>query len=459
MCARAYSTGFVSLLFLLSFLAFYGHAGEGEEKARTGHYVANFKERHPLSTKVRERCYGKPQDDRKDAYKIEEVDVDVYVPEGYDGSEAYGLYIYISPDDYGGPWREYKDVMDKHKLIYAGGQKIGNKEDVAKRFGVPLDAVHNLCKQYNIDKRRIYISGTSGGGRCASMLGIGFSDVFMGAVPFVGCNGYRDIPIPDNKIKPGFNERPDPKLLQRAKTLCRFVLISGEKDFNLEGTKQVYEDYKRDRFRYIDFYNVSGMGHTPPAAEWLAKAIVFMDAPLEWMVLSEPASMVAGVKLDHFERYAKRLVPGKSVRGTLMRLQKYAEEEDEKGKEAAALIEAVKRYYRHEFERGEELCNKKPAAAVAHLELMADTFKGLPMEEKIEKRLDELTEDKTVKIGAKLREDFLELQVDIGEDGLTSKLRKKSERLAEKIGKLIEETENEGLKRELGRYREQLEAG
>src|SRR5207248_1721888 len=57
------------------------------------------------------------------------------------------------------------------------------------RMQKPLDAVHNLKKNYNIDEKRIYVAGFSAGGEIASTILAAWSDVFRGGV-FMNAGGF-----------------------------------------------------------------------------------------------------------------------------------------------------------------------------------------------------------------------------------------------------------------------------
>ena len=86
-----------------------------------------------------------------------------------------------------------------------------------------------MRQRFNVDPRRVYISGFSGGGRVASCLGVAYADIFSGAMPFMGVNFYRDVPAPHGK-KFRLNYLPHKDLLAIAKKDGRFVLVTGSDD-------------------------------------------------------------------------------------------------------------------------------------------------------------------------------------------------------------------------------------
>ena len=250
-----------------------------------------FTERSPLSpvASVTQRFRVKlnhPPDD----YNLADESFEVYVPASYDGSEPYGLLVWINAGESGAPPAEYLPVLDEHKLIWLGANRSGNPRSFWHRAGLALDALYNATQQYNIDPMRTYVSGLSGGGRSASRVGLVYADHFAGAFSIVGTDFFTRLPHPDSKQNaveqslvfwaPAFNP-PRPDVLRRAKRDGRYVLLTGEHDPNRDQTLVTYEyGYKRARFDHTTYLEVPDMGHTLPPAAWFAKGIEALDAPL-----------------------------------------------------------------------------------------------------------------------------------------------------------------------------------
>jgi hypothetical protein len=78
--------------------------------------------------------------------------------------------------------REYEPLLEKRKLLAVAAYKSGNSRNIFDRFRLAIDAVVNLQKRFNVDSRRIYVSGFSGGARTASMLAVAYADLF--SAPF-----------------------------------------------------------------------------------------------------------------------------------------------------------------------------------------------------------------------------------------------------------------------------------
>lgn len=259
----------------------------GETIARTGLYGVTFTERSPLSAvhevtaRFRLELPNPPAD-----YAIEDESFEVYVPESYDGSEAYGLLVWINAGPSGAPPSHYLPTLNQHKLIWVGANNSGNPRSFWHRAGLALDGLHNITKTYHIDPMRTYVSGVSGGGRSASRVGLIYADLFAGMFSLIGTDFFTRLPHPDNKemvLKfwaPKFNP-PLPQVIRRAKRDGRYVLLTGETDGNREQTQATYVfGYQRAKFDHVTYLEVPGMGHTLPPAEWFGRGIEALDAPL-----------------------------------------------------------------------------------------------------------------------------------------------------------------------------------
>lgn len=204
---------------------------------------------------------------------------DIIVPKKYKKGDPHGLFIWISPGNAPNIPAEWEAVLAEKKLIFVGAHNSGNNREVFARMRLAVDANDNLRDLYDIDPARVYVSGFSGGGRVASMLGVTYADMFTGTIAFMGANFYTD--VVDAAKTEVFQMRyiPHEEIAALAKAEGRYVLVTGEKDFNLKNTTAVYEDgFKKEGFKAVELMNIPGQGHQPPKAEWLKKAIEFLDA-------------------------------------------------------------------------------------------------------------------------------------------------------------------------------------
>ena len=258
-------------------------AGAGEPTGQTGSFEGVFAERCAASRVenifARMGHRGRTNQSLGNDYRIADERFAVYVPSGYSGDTAYGLLVWISAGERGDMPTGWGALLARHKLIWVGAHRSGNRHNVpGRRMALALDAVHNMRKQYNIDPNRIYVSGISGGGRTASILAIHYPDIFAGGVFVVGAEYWEAIPAvgkPGQMWKPA--PKPQPQYLAMARQRGRYVLLTGDNDFNRQQTRDYYEKgYKKD-LRHVLYLQVPGMGHEMPPAAWYEKAIVFLD--------------------------------------------------------------------------------------------------------------------------------------------------------------------------------------
>lgn len=229
-------------------------------------------------------------------YDLSQENFDVFVPEDYTGNEPYGLIVWTNPGPGGAPRAEWLDVLRKHKLIWIGSTNAGNKRTKWVRLGLAIDAAEHMQKAYNIDPLRVYASGVSGGGRVASLLSIGFPEVFTGGgYPIIGTNYFRLVEVGLGKDgRPEFYrryfDRPAKRLLDVAMKQRRFVLLTGDEDENRQQTHLYAEAMKKDGFRYVTYLQVPGMKHKAPDAEWFEKGIVTLDSARDEVAAAQPAA-------------------------------------------------------------------------------------------------------------------------------------------------------------------------
>ena len=217
--------------------------------------------------------------DKIGPYDVTKEKFRLVVPKSYAHSAKWGLFVYINAEDSPGIPAEYEAVLEKRKLLAVAPYKAGNGRNIFDRFRMAVDAAFTLQKRFNIDPARVYVSGFSGGARVASMLSVAYADLFSGAIPFCGVNFYTEIPSEPGKHWP-VGYIPVNEALAIAKLKGRFVLVTGEKDFNLSNTRAVYEHgFKKEGFKYAKLLEVPGMSHSPPPAEWFEKGLEFLDKP------------------------------------------------------------------------------------------------------------------------------------------------------------------------------------
>ena len=218
--------------------------------------------------------------DKVGPYDIKQEKFKLVVPKSFaPAAKGWGLFVFISADDSPGLPAEYEPILEKRKLLAVAAYKSGNGRNIFDRFRLAIDGAVHLQKRFNLDTNRMYVSGFSGGARTASMLAVAYADLFSGAIPLCGVNFYTEIPSEPGKHWP-IGYIPVNEALAIAKSKGRYVLVTGEKDFNLANTKAVFEHgFKKEGFKNAKLIEVPGMAHSPCPAEWLEKGLDFLDKP------------------------------------------------------------------------------------------------------------------------------------------------------------------------------------
>ena len=219
------------------------------------------------------------------AYTLSKERFRVIVPETYTNDLSWGLFVWMSPGHEPNIPKDWPEALAKHKLLFVSPLNAGNdrhpdnrQAGAIERFRLGLDASYNMRLRYRISPKRLYVSGFSGGARIASMLGVAFSDVFTGTIPFCGVNFYMTIPAGGDQVWPPDYKTQVP-LLNAAKTNGRFVLITGSSDVNRAQTLATYEHgFQQYGFSHVQYVEVPGMGHAVPGAEYLERALKFVEA-------------------------------------------------------------------------------------------------------------------------------------------------------------------------------------
>ncbi|MEO7934381.1 MAG: autotransporter-associated beta strand repeat-containing protein [Chthoniobacterales bacterium] len=134
---------------------------------------------------------------------------DVYVPPGYDGTKPYGVVVYITSDPT--PGVVLQTASNDKNLIWIAPRNVGNNQgDYTLRFGASLLAIYRAKELFNIDPRRVYTSGKSGGARVASALAFYHCELIKGTAPSSGFGLPRLNEVtPDYITKPTGSNTPD----------------------------------------------------------------------------------------------------------------------------------------------------------------------------------------------------------------------------------------------------------
>jgi len=119
---------------------------------------------------------------------------DIYIPANYDGTQPFGLMSFISAGDNAVVPQAYKRGLDARNIIWVGGNNIGNTQYSRRRRGLAIAAIYRAMEVFNIDPDRVYVSGSSGGGRVVSGLYWVHPELVKGIVANIGSAFPKDLP-------------------------------------------------------------------------------------------------------------------------------------------------------------------------------------------------------------------------------------------------------------------------
>jgi hypothetical protein len=256
---------------------------------RRGSYRVRFLESSPLSSRELllqrlglELADVAAVDPAEGRYDLAGESFRVFVPDSYSPEADFGLLVWISPTPFGGfVAPEMGRAIEESRLIWVGPDRAGNGRARWYRYLLALDAVYNMRQLYSVDANRIFVAGYSGGGRVASGLAMLYSEVFRGGFSLFGCDYPERLPVPDKPgahWPPGFPAPPNP-VLQQVKADSRFVLLTGELDFNRAQTKITYVTMLEEGFEHVLYLQVPGASHYDlPAEDWLERGFRFLTS-------------------------------------------------------------------------------------------------------------------------------------------------------------------------------------
>ena len=192
-----------------------------------------------------------------------------YVPNSYDGTEPYGLFLFINHSPSAYIDKSWYPVFDAFKIIAVSANNAGNQSAYIRRVCLSMDALATVEKDYKIDPARRVVGGISGGGHMAMLTGAMFPEIFLGSISSAAQsylpNHFPGLDISDFK--------------RGARKKNKWLVISGNKDKNYQEIIKTSKDWEKARMQY-KFLDVPGMGHYPPSAERLPEC-------LEWIGLQK----------------------------------------------------------------------------------------------------------------------------------------------------------------------------
>lgn len=265
---------------------------EEAKAGRTGSYRVRFVEKSPhasLKTLLARLDLDRAEIERLDPaggrYDLQNESFSVFVPPSYSPDAGYGLFVWISPTPFGGfASPEMQKALEAAGLIWVGADDAGNGRARWYRYLLALEAAHNMRQLYRIDEDSVFVGGYSGGGRVTSGLAMLYPEVFRGGYSMSGCDYPERLPVPDKPgahWPPGFPAPPKP-VLREVKSKSRFVLLTGELDFNRAQTRKTYLKMLDDGFENLLYLQVAGASHYDhPDEETLTRGFRFLTSASE----------------------------------------------------------------------------------------------------------------------------------------------------------------------------------
>lgn len=116
---------------------------------------------------------------------------EAYIPNSYNNNKKYGLLVYVNGCVGGG-----YDVFEKNNMIVICSKPKNSIETSSGEYlvGLVMSGMLRFLELFNIDRNRIYITGTSWGGRLASSIAYAFPEYFKGTMPNCGSSYFKKIP-------------------------------------------------------------------------------------------------------------------------------------------------------------------------------------------------------------------------------------------------------------------------
>jgi hypothetical protein len=207
-----------------------------------------------------------------------------YMPSNYSGSEPFGLIVYVPPiDDMQGLPPGWDSVLAQRKLLFLVCQRAGNSNYQRRRMGLAVLGALAVMHHYNVDRRRVYAAGLSGGARTACDMGFYQSDLFRGTIQDCGADFYRPVTARYANSQIDTNGYPYGRIsvdsgdVASARSTVAFTLITGSGDFRHGNLLDIYNDgFQRDGFK-AKLLDINGMGHQDCTAQTLTQALDFIE--------------------------------------------------------------------------------------------------------------------------------------------------------------------------------------
>ncbi len=206
----------------------------------------------------------------------------LYLPKGYPAARSYPCIYFFDAHARGSlPVRIYKDIAERYGFVLVGSNNSQNGAAWPETNELVKTMMEDSRGRINIDPKRVYTSGFSGGSRVAASVAI-----FNGGIAgVIGCAA-------------GF-----PQVQQAIQRKFDYVGIAGNHDFNFSEMAQLDNTLEQNGFQH-QLITSNGMHGWPNAAD-LETAVLWLqiNAIKEHL---QPANetLVGAIKRDYDNRIA-----------------------------------------------------------------------------------------------------------------------------------------------------------
>jgi predicted esterase len=154
-------------------------------------------------------------------------------------------------------------------MIYISPKGTSNNQPMLRRVKLAVDALATVKERWKIDENRVCVGGLSGGGHIAMMTHAMFPQWFGASISHAA-QSY----LPQNGSAGHFPGLEARDITGKDCKDHRWVVISGDKDYNYQEILKTSEQWKSTRADY-KFFDVPGMGHTNAPPENFAEALTW----------------------------------------------------------------------------------------------------------------------------------------------------------------------------------------
>ena len=178
----------------------------------------------------------------------------LYVPENYSPQQNWPLIVCL----HGGYGQGNEYIWTWLRPAKSNGYLLLSPKSIGPTWSVlqpPLDIrsiqamITEVCETYNVDRKRVYLSGLSDGGTFSYIFGLASAELFAGIAPIAG----------------DFHPMMDPLLRQKKGIDTPLLVIHGEHDkiFPIETARQACQLFERLGYK-VTYCELPDWGHAYP---------------------------------------------------------------------------------------------------------------------------------------------------------------------------------------------------